>query len=586
MPRQAHKKHPDRNIALCYVRQSVTMDENDKDSPERQRANIALICEQNGWQAEWHEDADKHKSGTQEKNRPGWLALKARLGDPDVIALVANDLSRLHRKGWRVGDLLDFVEEHAVKLVLAAPGKQMDFSTPQGRIFAQLSAIFDEWYAIDVSQRYKDMIAHRKRQGKGMGLPPFGTKRNAKGYLVGSREGAWSLPDGTFALGKRNQPPDPAAVWRSYYQAAERILRLYAEGELGTEAIALKMQIEGWPWRDRQGQPTPMEGEDIRRVIANWPEYGGFVSQYRARERHPHDHPVEEIVLVPERAVFDIQLLYQVGKVRTARTIKRTTSDGEKNETFPYPLNNITYCFHCEGLAQQHNNSKLRSRLGGKGGGDVGRYRHKSGVNCGCTNKSVKRTIYEQDFARLLALLTVNVEQIDLMTQLGIQALTAQVHADGVSLEEQKRAAIAKCQRRIDAARHLYEDGDLSREEYIRRKERNEREIAHWEARTTETEKIALELTLCLEAIDRINQLWAISDDEDKQGMARNLFSYIIYNLDTQRIVDFRLKPWADRFITLRAALYSDEEGSNGVTTISSMGKGVAPTGLEPVFSP
>ena len=32
------------NIALCYVRQSFTRDEDDKDSPERQRANIERVC--------------------------------------------------------------------------------------------------------------------------------------------------------------------------------------------------------------------------------------------------------------------------------------------------------------------------------------------------------------------------------------------------------------------------------------------------------------------------------------------------------------------------------------------------------------
>jgi hypothetical protein len=42
-------------------------------------------------------------------------------------------------------------------------------------------------------------------------------------------------------------------------------------------------------------------------------------------------------------------------------------------------------------------------------------------------------------------------------------------------------------------------------------------------------------------------------------NMARNLFSSITYNLDLQRIADFKLKPWADRFIMLRSALYQDE---------------------------
>jgi hypothetical protein len=96
-----------RNVALCYVRKSWTRDESDQVSPERQRAHIQAVCEANSWQPEWYEDAEGHRSGMYEKNRPGWLALKTRLGDPDVIALVANDLARLHRKGWRVGDLLD-----------------------------------------------------------------------------------------------------------------------------------------------------------------------------------------------------------------------------------------------------------------------------------------------------------------------------------------------------------------------------------------------------------------------------------------------------------------------------------------------
>jgi hypothetical protein len=125
--------------------------------------------------------------------------------------------------------------------------------------------------------------------------------------------------------------------------------------------------------------------------------------------------------------------------------------------------------------------------------------------------------------------------------------------------EEEKQQAIARCRRRIEAARNLYEDGDMTREEYLRRKEDNEREIANWQARTTETEKAALELA----------HLWAAASNEDRQGMARSLFEYVIYDLDAHRITDFRLKPWADRFLVLRSALYDENDGDgsqrNGV---------------------
>jgi len=97
----------------------------------------------------------------------------------------------------------------------------------------------------------------------------------------------------------------------------------------------------------------------------------------------------------------------------------------------------------------------------------------------------------------------------------------------------------------------------------------------HWEARTSETEKAAMELAMCVEAVDKFARLWEISTDEDKQGMVRGLFSYIVFNLDTQRIVDFRLKPWADRFLMLRSALYEDEGNENADNHISSASQGV-----------
>jgi DNA invertase Pin-like site-specific DNA recombinase len=562
-------KSQQRNTALCYIRQSWTRTPDDKDSPERQQANIQVICDANGWKPEWFMDAEGHKTGTKVSNRPGWLALEARLSDPDVVALVANDLARLHRKGWRIGNLLDFVDEHDVKLILAAPGKQMDFSTPQGRALAQMSAIFDEWYAIDISQRAKDMIAHRKRNGKSVGLPPFGTVRNEEGYLIPSRYGAWLLPNGKFARGVQEEAPDAGALWRGYYDAAYRVLTLYVKNAMGIDAIAYQMQTEGWAFRDRDGEPAPFEGDDVRRIVANWAEYGGYVFAHRARERHPHDYDLDTITLIEERAVFPVELLYKVGAIRRQRTIRRVGSYGLTPKAYPYPLQGLVYCAHCEQQAREQNNAKRRSRLGGhtSNDGKVHRYRHKAGAKCGCANRSVKVEVLEADFARLLQLLTVETSHLDLMTELGIQLSNLGQPSDALDLEAQKRAAIATCKRRIDAAIVLFGEGRIDKEEYHRRLEQNEREIAHWEARTTETEKIGLELAICVEAVDKIAKLWEANDDEDKQGLVRSLFHYIVYDLDAQRIVDFRLKPWADRFITLRGRLYEEESGEDTTAT-------------------
>jgi hypothetical protein len=164
---------------------------------------------------------------------------------------------------------------------LADPRRHIDFSTPYGRMFAQLSAIFDEWYATDISERWKADIAHRKSRGVTVGLPPFGTKRHPEtGYLIPSEEGVWLIPDGTWMPGTVGEPPPhSAAVWRGYFQCAERMLILYADERGGRESICRRLQAEGWAFRDRNGQPAPIEVDDVRRVIANWPEYGGYISR-------------------------------------------------------------------------------------------------------------------------------------------------------------------------------------------------------------------------------------------------------------------------------------------------------------------
>jgi len=179
-------------------------------------------------------------------------------------------------------------------------------------------------------------------------------------------------------------------------------------------------------------------------------------------------------------------------------------------------------------------------------------------VKCGCTRKSVKIEVIENDFARLIKLLTIREDKLPLMVN-----LTTRTEGSGIDdqdFEAQKAAAIAKARRQVENARFLFLEGDISQDEYLRRKEHNERQIAHWEARTTEGERAAIELAMCMEALDNLARLWDTANDEDRQQVARMLFESVTYDLDRQQIVDFRLKPWADRYLVLRASLYGDDD--------------------------
>jgi hypothetical protein len=312
--------------------------------------------------------------------------------------------------------------------------------------------------------------------------------------------------------------------------------------------------------------------EDIRRITNNWPEYGGVVIGNKAAHRNPLDYDPNAIVLNPDRAVFDVAMLKMVGQIQLERT-HRAPDRGHARSDFPYPLAGLTYCAHCDRLAEQQNNPKLRSRLGGK---TKSRYRHRAGHPCGCTKKSVSREIFESDFLRLMKLITVKPEMMSRMEALALSANSMGSH-EAQDMEAKKAASIAKCRRKIEAARHLYEDGDISRQEYIRRKDINEREITHWQSFTTEVEKVSVELAMCLDVVDKIVRLWEVSNDEDKQGLVRHLFDYITYDLDKKQIVDFQLKEWASRYLIVRYDLYRNDADTSEI---------ISEKGTNTVFSP
>lgn len=549
-----------RKIALCYVRLSFTKDDSDKDSPERQKANIQRICDREGWIPEWYVDAEGHKSGREVKSRPGWLELEKRLKDPDVVALIANDSGRMHRKFWRVGYLVEILDEYGVRLIFAGPGKEIDTSDPMDRMMLNFMAMQDEAYANDIAAKAKDSVRYRKSLGKTIGMPPFGSIRNAQGYLEPSPYGAWLLPDGRYLPGEVGQnPPQDGALWRGYYDCAKRILELFAENKVGKERVAYIVAEEGWVFRDRKNRPRLINKDDVRRVISNWPQYAGLSPEGKAKDVNAGllDDPVG-MLYDTGRSVFPLELLRRVAEVHTSRS-HTTRPTGLVKKAHPYPLVRLLYCAHCEQKATEHNNPALRSRLSGVDQNGKLRYRHAEGVKCGCQRRSVFTHVIEDDFGRLLKLLTIKADALPLMVEMAVQSEHGRVEED--NFEAQKQAAIAKCKRRIENARFLFLEGDISQQEFLKRKEFNERQIAHWEARTTEAQKAAIELAMCMEALDNLARLWDSASDEDRGEMARVLFESVTYDLDRQQIVDFRLKPWADRYLVLRASLYGDDDG-------------------------
>lgn len=102
-----------------------------------------------------------------------------------------------------------------------------------------------------------------------------------------------------------------------------------------------------------------------------------------------------------------------------------------------------------------------------------------------------------------------------------------------------KTTTIARCERRIEAARHLYEDDEIGPEEYLRR-DVNFQEITYWKSCAT--------VSHALRGSRR-----GESNHVDQNRLARNVFESIVYDVEKQEIVDFKPNPLYEQSLVLRA---------------------------------
>ena len=541
-----------RCVALCYVRQSFTRDENDTSSPDRQRANIEAMLAGSGLRLEWYEDVDGHKSGATVTGRPKWQALEARLADLDVAVLIANDLSRLHRKGWRIGALVEMVEAHSVRLILAAPGRQIDLGTPLGRLLIQFIAMIDEYYVIDARIRQQDNARRRRERGITTGNPPFATYRGDGGYLERTRRGAWFLPDAHFVVGVPETCPVAGAVWRPYAETALHILTHYATSSLGYENIAYKLQAEGWPFEDRKDVPRLVTGDDVWRVLSNWPEYAGLVGGHRAKDRTQHDlTALQDMTFNEDRAIFPTDILRQVAQRQKGNKERlHNTQQGVTHESYAYPLRALLRCAACERNAVKQQDPRLRSALGGTDQNGVKRYRHKSGVFCGCAVRSVRCEPVEEDFVRLLT--TLQPRKGLLSRLLGIAHRVApRAIFQRTDSTQRRQHALQRVERQIAALQRQYQNGVTAASYYAQRLAEYEHTRAELLTQVVPAMPPPFDLAACLGMLEHLDTLWHLSSPEQKQDLTQNLFESIIYDLEQQRIVAYTLTAWAQVFLTV-----------------------------------
>lgn len=169
--------------AVGYIRVSSQEQAQNETSLERQRSYIQKYCELHGLELV---DilCDKGKSGFKSSRR-GFNELRNVCLSRKVTTVIVYDLSRLSRS---VRCTLEFVEEVIIKndISFISLQQKIDTSTPSGKAFLAISAVFNQLYRDEISFKARNAIKH---------------KQDRKQYIGGNVPYGYSLAeDGTHLV--------------------------------------------------------------------------------------------------------------------------------------------------------------------------------------------------------------------------------------------------------------------------------------------------------------------------------------------------------------------------------------------------
>ena len=148
--------------ALLYARVSTADKGQDYTA---QLEELRRVAEQRGWLVVG--ETYDVTSGAEAK-RPGLAAAidRCRVGAVDIFAAVATD--RIARSTKNLIDLVDELEAFGVKIACTREGA-IDSTTPQGRAFMQVRAVFAELERNLTRERIREGLAVRRARGVKLG---------------------------------------------------------------------------------------------------------------------------------------------------------------------------------------------------------------------------------------------------------------------------------------------------------------------------------------------------------------------------------------------------------------------------------
>jgi DNA invertase Pin-like site-specific DNA recombinase len=187
--------------AGCYLR--ISSDPDDKrEGTARQREDTAALCEVQGWTVAGVYP-DDNRSASNGKDRPEWKRLLADITAGKIDAIAAWDQDRNWRMMSELEDLRKFFTSLGREVKLATTGQgEIDLYSPTGVLMAQIKTAVSEHEIAMMRVRQKRAARQRAEQGR----PKW---KRAFGYVPDTRPK--ERDDGTRKIDRKVQPRVRAA---------------------------------------------------------------------------------------------------------------------------------------------------------------------------------------------------------------------------------------------------------------------------------------------------------------------------------------------------------------------------------------
>lgn len=186
------KNNPPQDLKVVgYLRVSSLEQTKDGVSLERQAEQIKSYCSLKGL-SNLKFISDKGLSGYK-ASRPGFQQLLNLCKSKQVKMVIVYDLSRLSRS---VRDTLAFIEDiiHKYEIEFVSLQNDIDTTSAVGKAFLGISAIFNQLYRDEISEKTKEALRHKRSNGeKTGGIIPFGYRLVGDSRLIAFPEEAQTI---------------------------------------------------------------------------------------------------------------------------------------------------------------------------------------------------------------------------------------------------------------------------------------------------------------------------------------------------------------------------------------------------------